>query len=340
MDAGKPAKTQRPGEGTRDELLELLSDGQVHSGQALAKALGITRAGVWKQLQRLGELGVEVASRHGRGYQLHRRLELLDPGVIHQHLADDVRSCIAALEVHHSIDSTNRYLLEAGADPQITPARLCLAEHQSAGRGRRGRQWQSPFGASIYLSLRWQFEETPAQLPALALAAGVVVAQTLEALGVNEIGLKWPNDLYWGGRKLGGILLEMRGEAGGASDVVIGLGLNVSMPSASDKEIDQPWVDLQEILGSSRPHRAVLAGQLSTALCRGVQDFCRSGFAAFAQEYARRDVLDGHAVSVEQAGQALRGVARGIEDDGALRVCVDGDVRRFVSGDVSLRRIA
>ena len=325
---------------TQDQLLELLADGEVHSGEALARELGISRAAVWKHLQRLGEMGIEVSARHGQGYRLHRPLDLLDVAVIRGRLKKELSSCLAAVEVYRCIDSTNRYLLEAPADPPGKPARLCLAEYQSAGRGRRGRRWQSPFGASIYLSLRWQFSETPSELPALALAAGVAVARVLEKAGAQAVGLKWPNDLYWQGRKLGGILLEMRGEAGGASEVVIGLGLNISLPASASREIDQPWVDLEAVLGGSRPGRSELAAELTAALCQAVLQFGREGFAAFSADYKSRDVLAGHQVQLEQSGQLLQGTAQGIDADGALRLRVDGEVRRYVSGDVSLRRVS
>lgn len=323
----------------QDQLLELLADGGVHSGEALAARLGVSRAAVWKQLQRLGELGLEISARHGQGYRLSKPLELLDVDLLRARLGDELCRHIAAVEIYRSIDSTNRYLMEVPPDSLATPGRLCLAEHQSAGRGRRGRRWQSPFGASIYLSLRWQFAETPAQLPALALAAGVAVAQVLEAVGLEAVGLKWPNDLYWQGRKLGGILLEMRGEAGGASEVVIGLGLNVSMPDSAGREIDQLWVDLDQALGPARPHRAELAADLAGALCRVALRFSREGFAAFIADYEQRDILAGHEVRLEQSGRILQGTALGIDADGALRLQVDGEARRVVSGDVSLRRM-
>jgi len=324
---------------TQDQLLELLADGEVHSGEALARALGVSRAAVWKHLQQLGALGLEITARHGQGYRLSSPLELLDAELIREQLGEALCRQIAAIEVQRSIDSTNRYLMEAPADAPATPGRLCLAEHQSAGRGRRGRRWQSPFGASVYLSLRWRFGETPSQLPALALAAGVAVADVLEAAGVEAVGLKWPNDIYWRGRKLGGILLEMRGEAGGASEVVIGLGLNVSMPPGVAREIDQPWVDLAEVLGSKRPARPALAAALARALCQAVLRFTAEGFEAFMADYERRDVLAGHEVRLEQGGKILQGKALGIDTDGALKIRINGEVRRYVSGDVSLRRV-
>lgn len=322
---------------TRDRLLELLADGAVHSGEALAATLGMSRAAVWKQLQRLGDWGVDVEAVPGRGYRLQAPFRLLDRDEVLDAVPDGLRHLLADIEVHRLIDSTNRYLMEADRDPADRPARACLAEHQTAGRGRRGRQWQSPFGANIYLSLRWQFADTPVDLSALALMVGVVIAEELERIGVASPGLKWPNDLVWQGRKLGGILIELHGEAGGACDVVIGTGLNISMPRTTADAIDQPWVDLEEILGDRRPSRSRLAGKLTGGLIEAIGQFQREGFAPFASRWQRLDLLAGKPVRLEQQGQLIDGVAAGVDADGALRLEVDGSVRRFLAGDVSLR---
>ncbi|MDX1654152.1 MAG: biotin--[acetyl-CoA-carboxylase] ligase, partial [Candidatus Competibacteraceae bacterium] len=229
-------------------LLEVLGDGRFHSGEELARALGVSRAAVWKHLNSLGRRGLEVHAVRGRGYRLPNPLELLDPEGIRAQLSPSVQGRLAQLEVFDQIDSTNSYLLtraKAGAPG----GSVCLAERQSAGRGRRGRQWISPFAANLYLSVLWRYPDGPALLSGLSLAVGVAMARALEGVGVVGVGLKWPNDLLWRDQKLGGILLEFGGESSGPCQVVTGVGLNVTMPKEPALDIDQPWPDLTTVLG-------------------------------------------------------------------------------------------
>ncbi|HYW93481.1 MAG TPA: bifunctional biotin--[acetyl-CoA-carboxylase] ligase/biotin operon repressor BirA [Gammaproteobacteria bacterium] len=322
---------------TRDALLQLLADGRVHSGQDLAQALGISRAAVWKQLRRLEELGLEVRPEPGRGYRLARPLELLDRDRILGKLGTGARDQLESLELFPQIDSTNEHLLDLPASAGPRPARACLAEHQSAGRGRRGRRWLSPFAANLYLSVRWRFDETPPGLAALALCLGVASAEALHAAGAGDVRVKWPNDLLWHDRKLGGILLEIRGEAAGRCDTVVGIGLNVSMPAEAGAGIDQPWVDLDEVLGRARPHRNELAAGLLDHLIAALARFGEAGFAPFRARWARVDAIARREVEVQCAGATVTGVAEGIDREGALRVRVGDRIRHYVSADVSLR---
>lgn len=197
------------------ELLRLLADGRLHSGAVLAERLDMTRAAVCKAVRRLSDqLGLEITSGRGRGYRLITPIELLDAQRIGETLAATGRAPPVRLEIHQRIDSTNRHLMREAAHGAPSGT-VCLAERQTAGQGRHGRCWVSPFGANLYLSILWRYPCGPAGLSGLSLAAGAVVADALRQLGVQGLVLKWPNDLLWGGRKLGGILLEVSGEAQG-----------------------------------------------------------------------------------------------------------------------------
>jgi len=323
-----------------ESLLALLADGTLHSGADLAARLGVSRAAVWKLVGELRERGVPVDSQPRRGYRLPAPVELLDAGRIADAAAARAGRLDATLEVLFEIDSTNTYLYDAAVPPPGCP-RVVLAELQQAGRGRRGRSWLAPFGSGLTFSVAWTFAETPSGLPALGLALGVAVAEALRGIGLAEVGLKWPNDIVWRRRKLGGMLLQLRTEAGGPSSVVAGLGLNVDLPAAARAALEtpdaQPVVDLREALAGAPPGRNELAAVLALAMLAGLDEFGRTGFATFAPRWAVLDALAGARVRVVQGDDSVEGEARGADAGGALLVEVDGRLERFHSGDVSLR---
>ncbi len=312
------------------QLLESLADGAFRSGEALAATLGVSRAAVWKLVRGLAARGLEVHAVRGRGYRLAAPLELLD--------ADAIRAAAGALpgplELFDTIDSTNTYLL-GRAKLGAPTGSACLAETQRAGRGRLGRTWVSPYGASLYLSLLWRFAFAPAQLAGLSLAVGVAAARALEAEGVAGIGLKWPNDVQCDGRKLAGVLLEFGGESSGPCFAVIGVGVNVAMPPGA--AIDQPWVDCASIVGRGRVSRNRLAGRLIAELVRGCESFAAGGLEAFSADWQRLDRVAGRPVRLAWLGGAVEGIARGIDRSGALELETAAGVRAFAIGEVSLR---
>lgn len=313
-------------------LLRTLADGAWHSGEALARDAGITRAALSKRVQRLIEWGLEIETQPGRGSRLVHPLELLDADVIRGRLGASARAALR-LQVVAATDSTNTQLMNAAGanDPQAL-----LAEYQSGGRGRHGRAWHSPFGANLYLSLAWTFGAWPAALTALPLATGVATARALAPLELPGLRLKWPNDLWHRDAKLGGILIEQRGEAGGPCRVVIGLGLNVAMRSATSAEIAHPWTSLAEALGKP-PSRNALAAAILEQWLAMLERFAADGFAPFEADYRSLDAMRGRSVTVQLPGGDCRGIARGVDESGALLVDADGERKRIVSGDVALR---
>jgi len=326
--------------GRSESLLARLADGSLHSGADLADRLGVSRAAVWKLVGELRARGVAVDSLPRRGYRLPTPIELLDPRRIADAAAAGGRMPLAGVEVLFEIDSTNTYLYDAPT-PLPGHPRLAFAEIQSAGRGRRGRSWLAPFGSGLTFSLAWTFAETPAGLPALGLAMGVAVAEALRDFGVGEVRLKWPNDIVWHQRKLGGLLLQLRSESGGAACVVAGLGLNLSLPAEARARIAGegalPVADLAEAMAGRPVGRNALAGTLAAAMLAALEEFGRCGFASFASRWAALDALAGARVRVEQGAEIVDGDACGTDAEGALLIRVAGQVRRFHSGDVSLR---
>lgn len=316
-------------------LVDTLADGRWKSGAALAEAAGISRAGVAKRIERLREWALVVEARHGVGYRLSVPVERLRGQRIRARLPAPWRKRLR-LTVQPVVDSSNSVL--AQADPSADPQAL-LTELQTAGRGRRGRCWRSPFGANLYLSLAWSFSGWPPQLSALPLAAGVACVRGLRSLGVDGVLLKWPNDLYARRAKLGGILVESRAEGAGTCRVVIGVGLNVSMTNGQAGVIDQPWITIDEVqhgAGRKKASRNALAAALLTELCEMLDDYAEQGFAPLASEWDAADAVVGHRVRVD-GELPLEGVVRGIDDTGALRLETERGVVSVSCGDVSLR---
>lgn len=320
-----------------DDLIAALSDGHFKSGQDLADRFQVSRAAVCKGIRRLLELGVPIDAVRGRGYRLRHPFEPLDEGVIRDALATRY-SMITEVEVFQVLDSTNRHLMEQARGGAAGP-RVCLAESQRAGRGRRGRAWCSPFGANLYLSLYWVFDLPASALGALGLVAGVSVARALETLGLRGHGLKWPNDLLWQGRKLGGVLIELAScEAEGPCRAVLGVGLNITMSDLYPKpEIDQPWVDLITAhpgLGASRNRVAIAVLE---ELIESLQRFPLSGLTGVGDDWRRFDLVTGREVELRTGHETICGRAVGVDSQGYLLVHTQGGVRPFASGEVSLR---
>lgn len=311
------------------------------SGDTLARDAGQTRAAVWKRIEALREAGVAIEATPGRGYRLARPLDLLDAAALRAALPDAVASALAGLQVAWSIDSTSSELLRR--DTPVRGVDVLLAERQTGGRGRRGRRWQSPLGANLYLSLARRFEGGLARLGGLSLVAGIAAAEALQALGFAQVGLKWPNDLVVddgsGLRKLGGLLVEGGGEHAGPVRAVIGLGLNVAMPAAIGEAIDQPWIDLAAL--GPVPPRTMVAAALIAHLVPALDAFDRDGFAPFAARWQAFDRLRGR--DAELLAHETREPVHvlGLGEGGALRVrAADGSERDVHAGEVSLRRSA
>ncbi len=317
-------------------LLAILADGAEHAEQELIEHLSAEPAMLAQVVQALRDLGLELQASPDGDYRLAEPLELLDRQRIAAELSDGARLRLSRLEVYPLLDSTNAYLL-AKAREEWPGGAVCLAERQQAGRGRLGRSWVSPFGAGLFASLLWRFDGQPAALSGLSLATGIAVARTLRALGLVEVGLKWPNDVLWRERKLGGILLES-GSSAGTLHVVAGIGLNVALPRQAALAIDQPWVDLREILGTEGVSRNHLVALLVNELVEIFGRFEQGGFAGLAEEWVCFDLTVGRRVRLHLPNAAVTGIVRGVDASGALLLeRADGRVNTYLGGEISLR---
>ena len=307
-------------------LLKLLKDGRFHSGQALGTALGISRSAVWKQLQRLeADLNLSIHKVRGRGYQLAAPLELLE--------RDQLAESPYPVFIHESLDSTNAEALREISGGAQAPF-VILAEQQSAGRGRRGRKWISPFAENIYYSLVLRIDGGMRQLEGLSLIVGLAVLSSLREFGSCDAGLKWPNDVLVGNKKIAGILLELVGDPADVCHVVIGIGINVNMMVASD--VDQSWTSVRLEAG-----QAINRNELIVALCRNLQGYLirheAEGFAAIQAEWESNHLWQGREVTLIAGTHTVDGVVAGVDQQGALRLNVAGQEKVFSGGELSLR---
>lgn len=313
-------------------ILQALADGRFRSGQALADSLGVSRTAVWKRIAALERMGLDVYAIRGRGYRLAAPADLLESRMILEALPDAIRGRVHPPEILFETESTNRHLL----DVQDVHGRIVLAEFQSGGRGRRGNRWISPVAGGICLSMGWHFSASPDSLVLLSLLTGAATVRGLGACGFKSVGLKWPNDLVHAERKLGGILIEARGQIAGPVDLVIGIGLNVRLPPGARRDIDQPVTDLAE-MGDVLPSRNRIAASIIAETVRMLSGAGTGVWDEYMKEWRDRDVVRGRHVRLLLSGEEMRGVVEGVDASGSLLLRMAGSVRRFSSGEISMR---
>jgi BirA family biotin operon repressor/biotin-[acetyl-CoA-carboxylase] ligase len=313
--------------------LRLLGDGTFRSGEDIAQSLGVTRATVWNAIREAGSLGLDVQRVRGRGYRLEGGPAWLDAARVVGLLG--AQAGRFHVRVAESLASTNSELM-AEAARGAPSGSVLAAELQTGGRGRRGRAWASGLGSSLTFSLLWRFEQGAAGLSGLSLAVGVAVARALAGAGATGVRLKWPNDIVRNGRKLGGILVELQGDALGPAAVVVGIGLNVRLPAGVREAVDQPVADLAEAGGDS--DRNALLARVLAELADALDRFALQGFTPFEASFRELHALHGQPARVQLPdGKTLEGTVEGTAADGALLLRAASGVVRLHGGEVSLR---
>jgi len=310
------------------KLLNLLADGEFHSGEKIGELLGVSRTSVNNYIKGLQEIGLDIYKVPGRGYQSAKAIELLDEKQIRS-LSNN-----PLVKVEQILDSTNQWLLDK--IPNIKNGQTCIAEYQLAGRGRRGRTWVSPFASHLYFSYYWRFDAGIDKLSGLSLLVGIATVNALEEIGIQGVSLKWPNDIYYQGKKLAGILIELNAQANEACHTVIGIGINVCMPPEQAKLIDQPWIDLDSLSGE-KMDRNLLSAALISELQKLLPEYENSGLQPYLQRWFDLDCFLDKPVNVLLAEQNKPGICRGINESGALLLECDGKIESFIGGEVSLR---
>jgi len=312
--------------GRKRQILALLSSGQFVSGEQLATELGISRAAVNKHIDALETYGVAIYSVKGRGYKLANPISLIDASRL-------VQSIDNRCFYFDEIASTNGFMLSHTTE--LKNGDVCVAEYQSAGRGRRGRTWVSPYGHHLYFSLFWTFPQGMAQAMGLSLVVACTLVEVLKSFGVENIGVKWPNDIYLDNKKLAGILIEMSGQADSQCQLIIGVGVNMAMSEEQGKGIDQPWSDLSDLV--DMPDKTALVIELQKQLKRDIQLFEREGLAAFKARWQAADLFFGREIRLLMADNFVDGICRGVDEQGAVLLETADGMQAFIGGEISLR---
>lgn len=317
----------------KEHLISALANGDFVSGQEIADQLGVSRAAISNQMKALTQMGLDIFKVRGKGYQLANPIVLLDRNIIQQALLQLDQENV--VEVHNLIDSTNDYLMRKLPN-NIEHGQVCLAEYQSAGRGRRGRAWQSPFGSHLYLSYYSYLAQGMSAAMGLSLLTAIALSDAIKDLYKIDVQLKWPNDIYLNGVKLAGILIDLEGQASGACHCVIGVGLNLKMPEHAANEIDQPWTDLQSHLEQSID-RNILAASIIEKLNSRLLEQQQSGLSEMVKRWHELDYYLNKEVKLITGNNSDIGVCRGIDNQGALLLEKAGEIFTIYGGEVSLR---
>jgi len=323
---------------TIGELIRLLSDGEFHSGEQLGERLGVSRTAIWKQLKKLEALDIPFEAVKGQGYRLVTPMELLDGGKIVSGLQRQGRQHLARLFVEETLPSSNEFIRQRFAQG-AGHGEACLVEQQSAGRGRRGRPWSTPWGGALMLSIGWRFESGVAAIEGLSLAVGVVLSRVLERHGI-QARLKWPNDVLLPCNeqlgKLAGILVEVSGDAAGPCEVVVGLGINIEFTDSFRAEINQPVAavrDQQPALSRNQ-----LAAELLGDLMPLLADYESSGFHAWQDEWNLRHAFKDYPVEVQRGKECFMATAEDVDEAGNLWIRRGAGRERLSGGEISVRK--
>lgn len=321
---------------SNEKLIELLNRTGAVSGTEIGEALGVSRAAVQKRIQQLVDNGLPIEALPGKGYTLDDGVALLSRNVIESTIDSDL---LDSVDVFQSVESTNSYLLQQGVS--TGRARLCLSESQTAGRGRRGNDWQSAPYRNIMMSLSWGFDHWPETITGLGLAVSLVVAEQLNStvlpVGSEPVKIKWPNDLMLSQEKLGGILIDVAGESSGACNVIIGLGLNVHQPDWSTND-GYRWQDLNGL--GVKVNRNDLAARFAAGLIEMLDEFGRSGFGPLADRWNALSSYADARIRIGTSEKYSEGLMRGVDSTGALLLENDhAEIQRFADSNVSVRLI-
>jgi BirA family biotin operon repressor/biotin-[acetyl-CoA-carboxylase] ligase len=316
----------------RELIIKELARGRFVSGQELGDLLGISRAAISKHIKALTKIGLDIFSVTGKGYRLAEPISLLNEQTIHDALL--LESIKIPLEIHSLIDSTNSYLLTK-VPKGLEAGHCCIAEYQSAGRGRRGKKWYSPYGSHLYLSYYWPLDQGMVAAMGVSLVVGLAITDCLQEYGINA-QLKWPNDIYVDSKKIAGVLVELEGQSYGVSHAVIGIGLNVNMPKEVGNEIDQPWTDIKR--NTSIPlDRNLLVAKLITSITKRLIQHKQVGFKAMLVEWHEKDFFLSKPIAITAGDTVKVGICRGVNEQGALLLEINGKIEQVFGGEISVR---
>lgn len=311
-------------------LIDILSDGEFHSGEELARLFGISRMAIHKKIEQLQNFGLNSEAKRKVGYRFKNKIQRLNYSEIEPYLTPTQAKKV---EIFPIIDSTNQALIEKIG--QIEKGQIYLAEYQTKGRGQHGKAWFSPFGCNLYYSMYWQFDKAFQELSGLSLAIGISIAELLTRLTNQPIKVKWPNDLYLNNKKIGGVLVELSGKMGSSIDVVIGFGLNLNMPKVDDNPIDQPY---ESLLYQDKNQ---IVRELIPTFYKLLTEFEEQGFLAFYEKWNSVDLYFNQPIRFLIGDKTHSGIERGINLQGALLIENEqGTIVPYFNGDIKLKKLS
>ncbi|MFY8352895.1 bifunctional biotin--[acetyl-CoA-carboxylase] ligase/biotin operon repressor BirA [Pseudoalteromonas sp. SSM20] len=323
--------------GSKLAILQALKNGEFISGQLLGEQLGISRAAVAKHIKSLCELGLDIYKVNNKGYCLKQEIALISKPELqaeYQKLSGQVGN----FETFASIDSTNTELMQRIASKQVlTSGAVVVAEMQNAGRGRRGRVWQSPFGANLYYSYYWLLDDGLQAAMGVSVAVGLAVFDCIKALYNVEVSLKWPNDILVNNQKLAGVLVELDGQPEGPCHLVIGIGLNIAMPESASEHIDQAWVDLKRL--GLEVNKNELAAALTYYLEQRLAQYQATGLSEMYSEWNKVNAFAEQLITLNTGQKTWQGICVGIDKQGGLVLRQDGIEKTYYGGEISVRKV-
>ncbi|MBH0093642.1 bifunctional biotin--[acetyl-CoA-carboxylase] ligase/biotin operon repressor BirA [Pseudoalteromonas sp. HL-AS2] len=323
-------------DGNKLAILNALNQGGFISGQVLGEQLGISRAAISKHIKSLQEMGLDIFKVTGKGYSLNSQVGLLNQAQIQQHY-QALGATTAKVEVHPIIDSTNSELMRRiQAKTELESGTVIVAEMQQLGRGRRGRVWQSPFGANLYYSYFWRLDDGIQAAMGVSIVVGLAVYDAIKALYNIEVELKWPNDIYLNKQKLAGVLVELDAQPQGPCQLVIGIGINLQMPESFSQHIDQAWTDLSQ--HTQQLNKNQLVASLTYYLEQRLEQYSESGLQSMHQQWNALNAFAGECVELNTGHRSWRGICEGIDSQGGIRIRQDGEVKSYYGGEISLRK--
>ncbi|MCF6766311.1 biotin--[acetyl-CoA-carboxylase] ligase [Thiotrichales bacterium 19S3-7] len=318
------------------QFCNLLSDLEIHDGNEIGEKLNVSRTAIWKYVKKLQNYGIEIASIKSKGYQFKNPLLLIDKYRIHQAI-----NTIKTIHIYECLDSTNDYLSALKTTATDLPI-ICIAEKQTKGKGRFGKPWYAPFGDNIYLSIAVAPEIDITQLSGLALAVGIGIIQAVETICQlpKQLKLKWPNDIFYENKKLGGILIEAQAEANGQCRLVIGIGININMQcdSQANKSITQPWSSIYQASQIYQDRNPLIISMIQHTL-KVIETYQLNGLTPFLPQWHKRDLLFNQTVDIVSGKHSYHGIAKGINEHGHLKLELnDNNTKIFASGEASIKR--
>jgi BirA family transcriptional regulator, biotin operon repressor / biotin---[acetyl-CoA-carboxylase] ligase len=320
-------------------VLNILSDGKFHSGEAIANHFKVSRVSIWQAMTEAEKLGVEIFSVRGKGYSLSHPVQFIDEDKVRESIGE--MASWFNIKVFDVLDSTNNFLMQEA--PKGYPHASCVATNiQTSGKGRRGRQWQSSLGENLTFSFLWRFSKGAAALSGLSLAVGTSLIRSLKKINVNQALLKWPNDILVEDdgeyKKLAGILIELQGDMDGQSTAIIGVGINLKLSKKQLAKIDQPAIGINQCVNSRVDSNAFL-GTIIKDLTEVLAKFESNHFEYFKDEWQSYDAFQDQSISISLGdGGIISGKEHGVNNMGALEVITEDGIKTFSSGEVSIRK--